>query len=165
MCSDKRGGGRRGVHTDIPALPFFHVALTALIPKRGYPKHPASVGEYLRKYRIDSGKMAKTVATEVGVTQQTLRNWELGATEPEVRQWPAIIGLLGFDPRVKRESTTLGEQIRDARLAQGWSQKRLAEELHLDESTVQAWESGKVRRPFPRLMRLFEGFVSKANLR
>lgn len=79
-----------------------------------------------------------------------------------MRFWPGIFQILGFDPRGKRESTTLGERIRDARLMRGWSQKRLAKELYLNESTVQAWEAGKVRREFPRVRRVFEGFCVSA---
>lgn len=84
----------------------------------------------------------------------SIRQWETGAFEPDVRFYPAILGFLGYDP-----PTTFGERIAWTRIRDGLSQDDLALQLHLDPTTVSDWERGEVRRPYPRLRRLFEEYV------
>jgi DNA-binding XRE family transcriptional regulator len=43
---------------------------------KGYPKNPQTFGEYLRKYRMDKGLLVKDVAKIIGVTENTVLNWE-----------------------------------------------------------------------------------------
>jgi DNA-binding XRE family transcriptional regulator len=49
------------------------------MPKE-YPQNPHTFGEYLRKYRMDKGLFAKDLARIVGVTEQTILNWERDRT-------------------------------------------------------------------------------------
>lgn len=46
------------------------------------------------------------------------------------------------------EPATLPERIRAAKRREGISQRELARRLGVDESTVQAWEAGTVRRRY-----------------
>lgn len=48
---------------------------------KGYPENPQTFGEYLRKYRIDKGLLVKDVAKIIGVTENTVLNWEQGRTK------------------------------------------------------------------------------------
>lgn len=43
---------------------------------REYPQNPQTTGEYIRKYRMDKGLFAKDLAKIIGVTEQTILNWE-----------------------------------------------------------------------------------------
>ena len=50
-------------------------------PKRmpkGYPENPKTLGEHIRKYRMDSGLQIKQLAEEIGVDEMTIINWEQG---------------------------------------------------------------------------------------
>lgn len=69
----------------------------------------------------------------------TVVNWERGKTAIEVRFYPAIIALLGFNPLAERQ--TPGERIRRARLSRGLSKKRLAALAGIDEATVATLEA------------------------
>jgi transcriptional regulator with XRE-family HTH domain len=93
----------------------------------------------------------------VCATVQTVANWEKGRSEPEPRHYPAILSFLGYDP--SPEPKTLGERVRAARRREGISQRELAEKLGLDQSTIWAWETGEIRKPHARLIRLFESDV------
>jgi DNA-binding transcriptional regulator YiaG len=99
------------------------------------------------------------VAGQLGVNQRTYENWEVGKHEPEVRFWPGMVAFLGYDPSPEVTCLSLGEKIRAARRREGVSQRELARKLGLDPSTVEAWEAGRVRRPYPRLACLFEEYV------
>jgi transcriptional regulator with XRE-family HTH domain len=143
---------------DIPAFPFCHLRL--VVPKpagKSYPAELRTVGDHLKKRRLDLGLRQKDVARELGANFKTYENWEQGKYEPELRFFPAIISFLGYDPTP--EPTSLPERILAARRREGISQKELARKLGLDSSTVAAWEAGTVRKPFARFVRLFEEYV------
>jgi transcriptional regulator with XRE-family HTH domain len=120
---------------------------------------PSTIGEHLKKRRLDLGLRQHDIAVLLGVCKGTLENWEQGLNEPEVRFLPAIIGFVGYDPNPEPE--TFAERIRAARRREGLSQRELARKLGLDPTTVQAWEAGEVRKPYPRFSRLFEEYVEE----
>jgi transcriptional regulator with XRE-family HTH domain len=115
------------------------------------------LGEHLRKRRLDLGLRQKDAAVEIGADHRSYENWETGKHEPEFRFFPGIIRFLGYDP--SPEPTTLPERIIAKRRREGISQRELARKLRLDPTTVQVWERDEVRRPYPRLVRLFEEYV------
>ncbi len=129
-------------------------------PGTATPEKPRTLGEHLKKRRLDLGLRQRDAAKQIGVNPKTYENWEQEKYEPEVRFWPGVILFLGYDPRPDPE--TLGERIRAARRRQGISQEELARRLGIDPSTVAAWEAGTVKRPYPRFVRLFEGYVESA---
>ena len=111
------------------------------------------VGEHLRNWRLKAGLSQKEVAARLGVGPMTVVNWEHCKTVIEVRFYPAIIALLGFNPLP--EGRTPGERIRRARLSRGLSRKRLAA-WQDDEATVARLETD-VASPFPRPRRAVLG--------
>ena len=59
------------------ALPFCHVRLTARKPSpAAYPKEMKTLGDHLRKRRLDLGLLQREVADRLGVTKDTIHNWE-----------------------------------------------------------------------------------------
>jgi transcriptional regulator with XRE-family HTH domain len=128
-------------------------------PPEGYPRELRHLGDRLKKRRLDLGLRQQDVAGQLGVNRRTYENWEAGKHEPEVRYWPGVVSVLGYDPSPEVTCLSLGERIKAARRRDGLSQRQLAERLKLDPTTVQAWESGQVRRRYPRLLRLFEEYV------
>jgi transcriptional regulator with XRE-family HTH domain len=115
------------------------------------------VGDHLKKRRLDLGLLQKDVARQIGTHLATYWNWETGANQPGIRHAPGVISFLGYDPFPAPQ--TLGERVRATRRRQGLSHRELAARLGLDPSTVEAWENNQVRRPYPRLVRLFEEYV------
>jgi len=109
---------------------------------------PRHVGEHIRKVRMDRGLLQKEVAQLVGVDRDTVRNWEVGRSEPALRHWPGVHRILGFIPFEIGES--LSERLRAYRTIRGISQATLAEELSVDESTIHGWETG-AHSPSPAL--------------
>lgn len=58
------------------------------LPK-GYILAPETVGEHIRKRRLDLGLLQIEVAQIIGVTESTVGNWEHGI-EPDLRHMPKI---------------------------------------------------------------------------
>jgi transcriptional regulator with XRE-family HTH domain len=70
------------------------------------------------------GLNQKAVAWEMGVATDTLKNWEKGRTEPEVRFLPALIAFVDHNPLPRPD--TCAQALRRRRLSLGLSQERLA---------------------------------------
>jgi DNA-binding XRE family transcriptional regulator len=79
-------------------------------PREGYPEEPRTLGEHLKKRRLDLKLRQKDVASLLGAHFKSYDNWEQDKHEPEVRFWPGVIRFIGFDPRP--EARTFGERIR-----------------------------------------------------
>ncbi len=122
------------------------ITLRSSKPLSGFILEPTSVGEYLRNRRLKAGLLQKDAAAILDVDPLTVVNWELGKTGIEVRFYPAIIALLGFNPLP--EGQTLGERLRRARMSRGFSKKRLAALAEIDEATVTKLETDAAS-PFP----------------
>ena len=136
-----------------------HVTLRGQKSRPGFSADPKTLGEHLRRVRLDRGLWQKHVAREIGCSKASLLNWEKGRAEPELRFLPAILRFLGYDPRPEPE--TFGGQLRAAREADGLSEEALARQLGLDPGTLAAWERDEVRRPYPRIRRVFEGYLRR----
>ena len=66
--------------------PNFRLRYTLTLPRpkrmpKGYPENPQTFGEYLRKYRMDKGLLIKDLAKIIGVTENTVLNWEHDQTK------------------------------------------------------------------------------------
>jgi transcriptional regulator with XRE-family HTH domain len=123
-------------------LPNSQITLNFLKPKPlSYPKELKTIGDHLRKRRLDLGIIQKEVAQRIRASVASIWLWENGRGEPELKWIPAIIEFLGHDPR--SQGQTLGECLVSFRKGRGWSQKRLADELRIDPTTLSRWELGK----------------------
>ncbi len=123
------------------AVPFCHVHLRGQKPlPPTYPKELKTVGDHLRKRRLDLGLLQREVGADLGVRVDTVRNWEVGRNAPAQWQWPAIVAFLGYVP-----FSTHGdfrEKLKAYRRLHGLSQTRLARMIGVDPSTVWHWERG-----------------------
>lgn len=84
------------------------------------------------------------MAAGLGVTLNTVLDWEKDRKAPEARYWPKIIAFLGFDPHPAAK--TLGERLRAKYRELGLSRREASQRLGMDENTLEAYEKGK-RQP------------------
>ena len=104
---------------------------------------PETVGDHLRKKRLDLGLLQRDVAKELGVDPASVYNWENNRTEPHIKLMPAIIAFLGYLPYGDMSTMTTGEKIVTYRQALGLNQEELAHKLGVDPGTLARWEKGK----------------------
>jgi transcriptional regulator with XRE-family HTH domain len=57
---------------------------------RAHAEAVPSLGQLLRKTRLDLGLQIKDVAAEVGIAAQTISNWELAQTTPTPELFPCL---------------------------------------------------------------------------
>jgi transcriptional regulator with XRE-family HTH domain len=79
------------------------VTLRGRKSRPGYPHNSKTLGEHLRRVRLDRDLWQREVAREIGCSKASLLNWERGRAEPELRFLPAILAFLGYDPRQEPE--------------------------------------------------------------
>ncbi|MGD0949421.1 MAG: helix-turn-helix transcriptional regulator [Candidatus Binatia bacterium] len=130
-------------------MPFSHLRLSARKPEHSaYPKELKTLGDHLRRKRVELGLLQREVAEKLGVSEASVWQWESNQTKPKPCLLPRIIDFLGYAPWTA--PAAFGEWLRMARRANGFSRKRLAKVLKVDESTVFWWESG-TSQPITRL--------------
>jgi transcriptional regulator with XRE-family HTH domain len=101
------------------ALPLCHFQLTAQKPSGlPYPAQLNTLGDHLRKRRLDLGPLQREVAEEIGVTKSTIWNWEAYRSAPQLRFIPKVITFLGYDPH-STASGSLGERLMAHRRSHG----------------------------------------------
>ena len=138
-------------------LPFCHTELRALKPKPShYPKKLNTLGDHIRSRRLNLDLLQSDVAGKIGVDTTTICNWESNASTPAIRNLPAIIQFLGYNPLPPAQ--TFVERLTSARRVLGVSQRNLALSLGVDPGTWQSWEAGQ-HKPIGRNVDLIEGFL------
>ena len=125
------------------ALPSCHIQLTGRKPlPPAYPRQLNTLGDHVRKRRLDLGLLQREAADKLGVDAMTICNWEINRTSPQLRLIPRIITFLGYVP-YDTQPETLGKRIIAYRRLMGLSQKELAGRLRVDPSTLGRWEGEK----------------------
>jgi DNA-binding XRE family transcriptional regulator len=74
------------------ALLFCRVRLSGKKPRdKAYPKELTTIGDAIRKRRLDLGLLQKDVAKIVGCDKTTILNWERGHTHPSANHMPQVM--------------------------------------------------------------------------
>jgi len=141
-----------------PALPFCHVRLTASRPlPPTYPRDLRTIGDHLRKKRLDLGLLQQEVARRIGVDEASIYNWENHRSSTSLQFIPKVIAFLGYSPRLA-EANTHGEKLVFVGQQLGIRQEDLARELEVDPGTLGRMERG-VGTPLARHRRKVELFL------
>ena len=106
-----------------------------------YPKNLQTIGDHLRKRRLDLKLLQREVASKLGVDTLTICNWETNRSNPRLYLIPKVIEFLENDP-FPGMAITMGERIKQYRRKQGLSIKKLAKILDIDPTTLARWERG-----------------------
>jgi transcriptional regulator with XRE-family HTH domain len=141
----------------IPALPFCHISLAGQKPPvKAYPRELKTLGNHLRKRRLDLKLLQKDVAKIIDVDEATIWNWENSYTSPNLYYIPKIVEFLGYVPS-NGQTKTLGEKIVRYRRLLGITQKELAKSLGIDPGTLGRWERnrGKPQRQIVERLKEF----------
>jgi transcriptional regulator with XRE-family HTH domain len=135
-------------------LPFAPITLRCLKPNET-DFEPRTIGERIRKRRLELGLTQKEVAKQLGHCWTAVLNWEKGKRQPGIASIPAIIAFLDADPFP--QPTSLSEQLVAVRRRMGWSIKQAADRLRVDPGTWGRWE--KMGIPWTRHQRMVAAFV------
>ena len=110
-------------------------------------------GDHIRARRLDLKLTKRQLSLRFNVSDVTIYLWEKNRVKPSLAQIPKIIEFLGRDP-FEKETENLGDNIREYRRVHGLTQKKLAEQLEIDQTTLSAWETGQYLPPKQQLGKL-----------
>ena len=133
------------------------MALQAAKPiSPNYPKKLETLGEHIRKRRLELRLLQSDVAQLLLADKTSVFNWENNRTAPQVHHIPKIINFLGYNPLPAARS--LSEKLMAARRTLGLSRRAMAKPLGIDPGTLRAWASG-TRCPSKKLQRIIDDFL------
>ena len=92
------------------------------------------------------------------MAEATIYNWETGAYQPETRYIPKIYAFLSYCP--VKFPKTFGERLRLWRESFGLTQKQLAENVGVDQTTIREWEDDQ-HKPMKRSLEKVKDFLGK----
>jgi len=110
--------------------------------KQQYADNPQTLGEHIRKKRIEAKRTQLEVARIIGVDEETIYGWERGMYVPQVRSYPSIIAFLGYYPFI-HETETIAGKLLQVRYCKGISCKEMAVVLGCDIATERRYELKK----------------------
>ncbi|MFH2069131.1 MAG: helix-turn-helix transcriptional regulator [Candidatus Omnitrophota bacterium] len=146
-------------------MPFCRIVLRTKRPlPAAYPKELKTLGNHLRKKRLDLKLRQKDVARIIGTSMASVGYWEMNKFVPLDRFIPKIISFIGYIPPNFLPENLPGK-IRAGRKLLGLSQEGLASYLGVDVSTVADWEKHRhepTRKSLEKLAKLLTSLPSTA---
>ena len=123
-------------------------------------RKPITLGDHLRRRRIELGLYQKDVATRLGVTTSTVWNWE-NRGSVDLRFTPRVIEFLGYNPTPQPDDL-LGK-LAWYKLVNGLTLEQLGVEMGRDPEQLADWLSGR-HMPCRRNRAEIEMFIFQAVL-
>lgn len=151
---------KRTLRGSVTFFEYLHYRLTLprpIMPPKGYPVELQTLGDHIRKRRLDLGLLQMEVASEIGVSENTVWNWEHG-TEPELRHIPAVLSFLGYMPWKCPDDP--GGEACPLQEGKGLSLRRLGPLMGRDPEQLEDWLSGR-HEPIERNKRMIEEFLNR----
>lgn len=116
-----------------------------VLKKPGIPQYvdtPKTIGEHLRKKRLQSKLLQKELAELLNVSEDRITYWENERSAPQIHHYPRIIDFLGYYP-FAHETKSFAGKLLQIRHCKGFSRKQCAVHLSVSEDAVRRWERGK----------------------
>ena len=104
-------------------------------------KEPITLGDHLRRRRLEFGLYQKDVAALIGVTTSTIWNWENGWSSITLSCMPKVIEFLGYNPIPCPED--LMGRLAWYKQVKGLSLEQLGAEMGRDPEQLADWLSGR----------------------
>jgi len=125
---------------DMVALPFYthHKDIQKPFTKQ-YVHNPRTIGEHIRKKRIEAGLLQKDVAVILDTCEDTITGWESGRNIPMISHYPKILSFLNYYPFPHSLDTASG-LIERCRHLLGLSYERLGTLVGVHGSTLICWK-------------------------
>jgi transcriptional regulator with XRE-family HTH domain len=120
------------------------------IHREKYPDSCKTWGDWIKARRLDLKLTKRQLSLKFNVSDVTIYLWERNRVNPSLAKIPKIVKFLDRDP-FEKQTENFGARIREYRRVHGMSQKKLADLLEIDQTTLAGWESGK-HRPSKKLL-------------
>ena len=125
--------------------PILPLDLTSQRPKHfRYPKEVLTVGDELRKVRIDRGLTQHEVARMIGVNRNFVYEFELNKRAHTIYALHKVFLFLGYIPNTLTiDEGTLRGKLFAHRIINGYTYTQMASLIGLDKGTIGRFEQGR----------------------
>ncbi len=138
-------------------MSFHRLSFSGLLPKqKGYSTELKTVGDHIRRKRMDEELTLSEVGGIIGVNNNTLTSWSLHDVYPMIRHFPGIIKYLGYAP-LFFDDGSLSSQMEHYRRVNGLSYKKLSKLIGCDEARLK--RLGNKHRIFQQSIDKIEQFL------
>ena len=127
-------------HRCVAFLPNWPKSLKSLKPVP-YERKPVTLGQHLKKRRLEENLLQKDVAEMIGCGTWTYITWETDRSKPAIKWWPLIIKFLEYDPNSAPVCMATG--LVAARRRLGLSMSNMSARLSVNPTSYLRWESGR----------------------
>jgi len=142
------------------ALPFCHVTLRGQKPlPPGYPTHPKTLGDHLRKQRLDLGISQRELGGRLGVSKASVEHWERNQVKPSRTLAIELLAFLGLP--VPPPVTSLARRLMAFRRSRRLTHGQVARLLGVHMRTVIRWETGRTT-PAKTVLGRVEALLARA---
>jgi transcriptional regulator with XRE-family HTH domain len=114
---------------------------TTIQPPEELTEEPVTLGDHLRRRRVELGLYQKDIAVQIGVTTSTNWNWENGWSSIALGYMPKIINFLGYNPLPHPEG--LMARLAWYKQVNGLTLEQLGAEMGRDPEQLSDWLSGR----------------------
>jgi transcriptional regulator with XRE-family HTH domain len=108
---------------------------------KGYPDAPKTLGEHLRKRRLDLRETQAQAAARFGISSTAYNGWEADRIAPNISKWPEVVRFLGYDPTPA--PTNFDEALTALQRRHGLPREVLAVRLGIERKTLFNWLGGR----------------------
>lgn len=130
--------------------------------RRPYPVNSHTLGDSLRKKRIDLNLTQKQMAKDyLRTSVSNIRNWESGRSQISLHFLPKVYDFIGYFPC--DNSLSIGQRLKQRRECFGLSIKQLSEILKVDSCTIAYWERDE-HRPSQKSFYIIKDFLRNYDL-
>ncbi|HWB27602.1 MAG TPA: helix-turn-helix domain-containing protein [Chitinophagaceae bacterium] len=105
-----------------------------------YPLELHTIGDHIRKVRVDRKLLQTEVASLLGVCEESLSGWENNRSQPQIKYYKRIIQFLGYYP-FNHDTNTLGGRILKYRYTKSLTQRQMGRKVGVNATTINAWET------------------------
>jgi transcriptional regulator with XRE-family HTH domain len=110
----------------------------------------ARLGAHLEASRVHAGMRRLDLATQLGVSEETIRLWEKGAVQPSAERLARLIALVALETSEwpaptgpSPELPPLALRLRNERDGRGLTQAAVIKILGVPQATYAGWETGR----------------------
>ena len=103
---------------------------------KDYLANPQTLGGHLKRRRKELGLLQREAAEQMGVSTDTVVNWEKDKSKPVAAQFRPVVAFLGYDPTP--EPQALADRVEAKQRRLGASLAQVARHL--------GWDPGSLRR-------------------
>ena len=125
-------------------LPICSFSIKAKIPSLSRVAiEPRTLGDYLRKTRLERGIQQQVLAKELEANSVYLSKWELNHTPVHPKYLNDVITFLGFIPKLKSTFDQLGTRTQIWRIENKTTLKVFAEMLNIPKEEILRLEQSR----------------------